>query len=139
MNKQDILSYLKRHMLTVISTCGEDHQPESALIGFGQTDGLELIIGTNTKTRKYKNIIQNPHVSLVIGWDSDNTSVQYEGIAKQLDDVQGDMYIAAYHKKVPTAARFRHEPGQVYFLITPTWIRYVDLKKGDGGNEEIKF
>ena len=51
----------------VIATVGENGEPEAALIGFGQTDDLTLVIGMSGKSRKYKNIMGNPKLALVIG------------------------------------------------------------------------
>jgi hypothetical protein len=52
-------NFLNSHKLAVISTVNEDTMPESAVVGFGQTKALELVIGTDNSFRKYKNLIKN--------------------------------------------------------------------------------
>ncbi len=79
--KEDILTFIKRHRLAVISTVTTDGKSESAAIEFGENDNFELIFDAFENSRKIQNLRKNPHVSLVIGW-GDNITVQYEGVAE---------------------------------------------------------
>lgn len=135
MTKEAILETLQNNEHTVISTCGLSHQPEAALVGFGQTDQLKLIFGTYTTSKKYANIKENNKVAFVIGWADDNVTVQYEGTARELEKSEWEAYLNMYHAKVPSAAHYQLDPKQTYFLVTPTWIRYSDLS---GDKEMIK-
>lgn len=128
MNKQQVLEFIKKHKIAVISTVGPDNTPEAAVIEFGETDKLELIFDTLSPYRKYKNLQNNKHVAFVIGWD-ENITVQYEGIAEELKDKDTQMYKQAYFAKNPEAKRWESREGIVYFKVTPTWIRYSDLRK----------
>jgi len=60
----------------------EDGHPQSALVGIAVTQELEIVFDTLNSSRKYRNLIQHPSCSLVIGWDGEQT-VQYEGIATE--------------------------------------------------------
>lgn len=133
MTKQNVLDFIKTKKHAVISTCGVNQSPEAALIGFGETDAFELFFGTSTLSRKYKNLQENNKVAFVIGWDKDSVTVQYEGIATEVLGAELDNYIELFHKKVPGAVKFRDNPEQTYFKVTPTWIRYSDLS----GDREI--
>lgn len=139
MNKETILKFFKSRKHAVIATIGEYGQPEAALIGFGETDGLEIIFGTYRTSRKYKNLKRSNKATFVIGWDNDNITVQYEGVARELSANEIDRYVSIYHEKVPSAAAFRNHPEQSYWIVTPTWIRYSDLNGDEELIEEIKL
>jgi pyridoxine/pyridoxamine 5'-phosphate oxidase len=133
MEKSDVLAFIKTKIHTVVSTCGSNQQPEAALVGFGETDQLELIFGTFRTSKKYKNLQENSRAAFVIGWDEDYITVQYEGIVRELEPEEWEKYLSIYHHKVPSAAHYRTNPDQTYFLVTPTWIRYTDAS----GDEEV--
>jgi uncharacterized pyridoxamine 5'-phosphate oxidase family protein len=139
MTKEAIVSFLKTKKHTVISTISSAQAPESALIGFGQTDELEIIFGTSNTTRKYKNLKANNKVSFVIGWDEDFTTVQYQGEARELSQDEWDTYLPDYHEKVPEAAKFRTSQTQTYWLVKPTWVRYSALSGEKPEVSELTF
>jgi general stress protein 26 len=138
MTKEFVYNFIRQHNLAVISTLSKDNKPEAALVGFAVSQDLEIVFDTVKTSRKYKNLLQNPSVAVVIGWDNE-TTVQYEGAATELgrDD-------AAYYKEiyfeVYKDGRERAEtwPDIVHFKITPKWIRYSDFNEG-GGIEEMLF
>lgn len=136
--KQKILSILKKNEHAVLSTISESGFPESALIGFGQTESLEIIFGTSNRARKYKNIAMNSKVSLVIGWESDAITIQYEGEAFEIDDKDAS-YIEEYLLKVPSAAIFKKNTDQRYFNVRPRWVRYCDYGQQPPLIEEHTF
>ena len=127
MTKEFLYNFIKQYNLAVISTLSKDNKPEAALVGFAVSQDLEIVFDTVKTSRKYKNILQNPSVAVVIGWDNE-TTVQYEGAATELgrDD-------AAYYKEiyfeVYKDGRERAEtwPHIAHFKITPNWIRYSNF------------
>lgn len=131
-----ILEFIKRQKLAVISTVSIDNKPESAVLEFGQTNELELIFETFTSSRKYKNLLTNQHVSFVIGWD-ENMTVQYEGVAEELNSDNALPYKQIYWEKNPHAKRWASREGIVYFKVKPTWIRFSDLNKHPWDISEI--
>lgn len=139
MNLNQVLEFIKSKPHTVISTCDKDNQPEAAVIGFGETDDLELVFGTYKTSRKYKNILKNNKVAFVIGWDSDYITVQYEGIAIEIFGEEREKYLSLFHSKLPSAAHYKNHPEQTYFKVKPTWIRYSDLSGDEEKIFEFKF
>ncbi|HSW99859.1 MAG TPA: pyridoxamine 5'-phosphate oxidase family protein [Patescibacteria group bacterium] len=126
--KTFVLDFIKKQKLATISTVNENAKPEAAVIGFGQTNNLELIFGTNNSSRKYKNVVKNSSVAFVIGWD-EGATVQFEGIASELNDDDLPLIRDSYWSKSPDAEKYYEDEGQRYFRVRPTWIRYTDLKK----------
>ncbi|MDQ3014721.1 MAG: pyridoxamine 5'-phosphate oxidase family protein [bacterium] len=121
--KKKILEFIKPHVFTVISTVHAGRNaPECACIGFVETENLELIFGTSNLSRKYKNIMANPNVSFVIGWDFTGT-VQYEGEARELTSDEIDSYVEIIKLKNKQLEKFRTRPDQRFFIVAPKWIR----------------
>lgn len=139
MTKKDILDFIKKQKHAVIATSDKRGKPEAALVGFGETDKLELVFGTYNTTKKYKNLKENNRVAFVIGWDEDFITVQYEGIAEELTLPMLEEYVSLYHKKTPEAIVYKFHPGQTYFKVTPTWIRYSDLSTDEEKIFEFTF
>ncbi len=123
-----LLDFIKQQPLATISTISGDMKPQAAVIGFGQTENLEIIFGTDSSSRKYKSLKTNPSVALVIGWVGSKT-VQYEGIASELTSNDLHLVRENYWSKNPDAEKHHKNEGERYFIVKPNWIRYTDLSK----------
>jgi general stress protein 26 len=127
-NKHFIYDFIKSRSLAVITSVNEKAMPEAALIGIAVTPKLEIIFDTANISRKYPNLLKNPAVALVIGWDNDIT-LQYEGTANQLQDGD-DHYKQLYFDTFKDAQqRGQTLHGIVYFKISPHWIRYCNYNQ----------
>ena len=127
MNKSFIYDFIKKHKLAVLSTCTQRSRPEAALIGIAVSENLEIIFDTVTDSRKYQNIIINPFVALVIGWNDERT-IQYEGKASLLSGEDAGKYKEIYYAFYPDGRqRATTWQGLVHFKIDPQWIRYSDF------------
>lgn len=130
--KKKILEHMSKQKLTVISTIHADQSaPESACIGFTETENLEIVFGTSNQSRKYKNIQSNPNVAFVIGWTFGQPTVQYEGMARELTSEEAEGHSTVMAIKNKQSEKFRNRPDQRYFLVTPKWIRYYDTSTND--------
>ena len=128
-------------MATIATIKPGGTQPESALIAFAETEALEIIFETFVNTRKWHNLQQNPHVALVIGWDTKrHLTLQYEGEASPVpeSDIEAcrNLLLA---KDTPCAETFLNDPRVRLFKIRPTWIRYSDYTGQAPRIIEIKF
>ncbi len=138
--KDKILKFISKQTLTVISTIDIGGvKPESAVIAFAENENLEIVFGTSNKTRKYKNLQKNSHVSFVIGWDSEVGTVQYEGTAKELSREEYLPYANILIAKNPRSEKFVQKEDQKYFLVKPIWIRILDMTKIPDETFEINF
>ena len=128
-NEQKILlDFIKEQTLCVLATVHANGTPEAAVIEFGETPQLEIIFDTLSSSRKYANLIRNPNVALVIGWD-ENITAQFEGIATELAGEDRQRCTALYFSKNPRAEKWQHRENIRYFKVTPRWIRYSDLRQ----------
>ncbi len=136
--KKKLLEFIKKQTLAVISTTNAENNSESAVLEFGETDGLELIFDTYNTSRKYKNLQRNKNVSFVIGWD-ENITIQYEGTAEEIKGESAKKYKEAYWSKNPQAKRWESREGISYFKVTPKWIRYSNLTQDPWDIFEVNF
>jgi pyridoxine/pyridoxamine 5'-phosphate oxidase len=127
MDKEFIYTFIKQHALAVVSTISPDQKPEAALVGFAVSEDLEIVFDTLKTSRKYKNLVQNPCVAAVIGWDNE-TTVQYEGLATELSGPDADHYREIYYQVYPDGReRAANWPGLVHFRVSPKWLRYSNF------------
>lgn len=129
MTREFLYDFMRWHKLAVVSTISTDGSSQSALVGIAVSENLEIVFDTLDSSRKYANIMQNPKVSAVIGWDNE-TSVQFEGIATKLTSPEDDRYLEIYYSIYPDGRdRTANWPGLVHFKIAPKWLRYSNFNE----------
>lgn len=121
-----LVSFMRAQPCVVEASVTPQGTPEAAAIRVAVTDRWELLFNTVTQSRKHQNLVMNPRVAFVIGWEHERT-VQYEGIAElppeaELAEVRA--YYFDHFRDGPTEQTW---PGLVYWRVRPTWIRYSDL------------
>ncbi len=136
--KGQIYDFLNSYQLGVLSTINDEGLPNAVIVGFGQTKDLEILFGTDNTSRKYKNLSSNPNAAFVIGGETPET-IQYEGVARELSNSELDLIRDNYWVKNPRAEKQHQNPNQRYFIITPTWIRYTDIRSKPWDITELKF
>jgi len=85
MSKEFLYQFISQQKYAIMSSVSADNKPQSACVGFATTPELSLIFDTLVDSRKYRNLLNNPHISFVIGWE-DGQTVQYQGIARTPSD-----------------------------------------------------
>lgn len=125
--KGKTLRLMEKNDYCVLSTVSSSGQPQSALVGFSNDSNFVLTIGTGNDTRKWRNIISNPKVSIVV--TEGKVTVQYEGTAAPLEGEELKQRKAAHFAKLPGAKKYESDPSQAYLKIVPTWVRYTDTSQ----------
>jgi general stress protein 26 len=138
MNVEELFQFMSHERLAVLSTVNDVGQPEAALMGFAVTPDLEIIFDTVKSSRKYPNLKKNPRVAWVIGCSSE-TTVQYEGIAEELEGEELTKYKRTYFAAFPDGPARQNWPGITYFVVRPKWIRYCDYDPKKRRIEEKEF
>lgn len=123
MSIKNALEFLKVSEACVLTTVTKDGLPQAATVGYSVDGDFNFLIGTNKNTRKYQNLKNNNKIALVVGFAGSKT-VQLEGTARELEIT--DKRVEAHLNKLPSAVKFKIHPGQTYFLIKPTWLRFTD-------------
>jgi pyridoxine/pyridoxamine 5'-phosphate oxidase len=138
MDKNELLNFIKKHDLMMLSTVNTDGKPQAAVVEFGELDNLSLIFDTLTSSRKHNNLQHFNEVAVVIGWD-DNITVQIEGSAHELNGPELEQAKRAYFAKNSRARKWENRDNIAYFLIRPSWIRYSDLNQNPWYVKEISI
>jgi general stress protein 26 len=140
-NKRKLLDFLRAKEFGVLSTLSAaDGYPESAVVALSETDDLELVFGSFIGTRKNVNIVKNPHVSVVIGWDNtEKITVQYEGTAQEISGQEREILSEKHCIKNADSIVYLKDENIRYFKITPTWVRYSNFSQHPKEVWEIRF
>ena len=126
MTRAELVEFLRGHKLAVQASVAPDGRPQAAVVGFAVSDALEIIFDTVTSSRKYQNLLLDPHIALVIGWDGETTA-QIEGVVdfpkgNELHRIR-DCYFVPY----PDGRDRLSWPGITHARVRPTWVRYSDF------------
>ena len=138
MTVDEVFQFMNNERLAVLATAGENGQPEAALMGFAVTPELEIIFDTVKSSRKYPNLKRNPRVAWVIGCTTEVT-VQYEGIAQELEGEELAKYKKTYFAAFPDGPARESWPGITYFVVRPKWVRYCNYNPATRRIEEMNF
>jgi general stress protein 26 len=139
MTKDFLFNFIRKHNYGVLSTVSADNTPQSAYLGIAVTPELKIIFDTVSDSRKYRNMLIHPAVSLVIGWDNEQT-IQYQGTATIPDSDELELLLPIYFSTFPDG-KIRKDTWKniAYFCIEPKWIRYSDFNEATRTIEEMKF
>ena len=126
MVKQNLHAFIAKHTLAVVSTTKPDKTPASAVVGFISNTELELLYDPLNTSRKYKYLLENPHISVVIGWDFEQT-LQYEGTAELVTKEDAPALFETYFDTFPEGfERHKRLDNIVYFRVKPKWVRFAE-------------
>ncbi|WP_081485936.1 pyridoxamine 5'-phosphate oxidase family protein [Thiothrix nivea] len=114
---------LERNRLGVLSTIAKDLSVQSAVVGYAECSDFSIIFGSDISSRKYNNLTKVPRVSFVI-WEG-NETLQYEGNASIIDRETDEVNIHA--QKHISFEKYKHIKTNIYYKITPLWMRYSDF------------
>jgi pyridoxine/pyridoxamine 5'-phosphate oxidase len=133
MTHAELVEFMRRHTLCVVSTVASDGAPESAVVGFAVATDLRIVFDTVASSRKYRNLISNPRVSVAM-WTGEKT-VQYEGIASLAGDADRELYFETF----PDGRERLKWQGITHFVVAPKWIRCSDFDARPPRIEEFAF
>lgn len=133
----ELHDFMAARDLAVVSYLSPDGMPQSAVVAFAVTTGLEIVFDTVSASRKYRSLKANPHCAITM-WVGE-TTVQYEGIAEEPTGSDLDRYKEAYFKKLPDGRDRQSWPGIAYFAVRPRWVRFSDFNARPARIEEYSF
>jgi hypothetical protein len=126
MTRAELLVVLRKYNLAVQASVAPTGAPQAAVVGFAVTDALEIIFDTVASSRKYRNLLADPRVALVIGWENEVT-VQIEGLADVPVGDDLERVRACYFIAYPDGRERLAWPGITHLRVRPTWVRYSDF------------
>ena len=138
MTKAELFAFLSMCKLGVLGSVSPEGVPQSALVGIGVTEELEIIFDTLDTTRKYRNLTANCRASFVVGWEGERT-VQFDGEAFLPERDELARYKEIYFAAWPDGPARQSWPGITYFVVRPRWIRFSDFDQRPPRIEELSF
>ena len=130
-NPQKLLDFLRSNRLAVQASVSPNAGSQAAVIGFAVSDTFEIVFDTIEKTRKVRNLRNNPHIALVIGGlaAGDERTVQYEGVADEPSGPELGHLKQIYYSVFPDGRNRANWPGLIYVRVRPKWVRYSDYNQ----------
>lgn len=124
---QDLIKLEQKYC--ALATASKDGQPQVAIMAFAVLDTGHLLMSTDIHSHKVRNINENHHVALTIGWTTKHPNYQIRGEGAVIieDDVAHKPYKEVYYKQNPHLGMFKDIPNHVFIRIQPTWIRVNDF------------
>ena len=129
MRRDELLRFLRKHKLGVLSTVSAAGEPEAAVVGVAFTDELEILFDTLETTRKAVNLRRSPKIAFVVGWDEEITA-QLEGVADEPGGAELERLKEAYFQVYPDGRERQRWKGITYFRVRLHWARYGDFNPG---------
>jgi len=129
----DLLTFLQGHFIATLATVKPGGMPHGATVYFNNDEKGNFYFLSRDTTRKWKNIVENPHVSLVITDPNTSQTVQVEGTAEEVDyaktyagQVQNLIMHLEKNGKKWTDTPLQHQNAGYFMFVkvTPTWIRW---------------
>jgi PPOX class probable F420-dependent enzyme len=126
MTRSQLIRFVQRQRLGVVSSLGADGAPQSAVVGIATSEAGEIVFDTLGASRKARNLRRDPRVSLVV-WENERT-VQLDGLADEPTGTELDRLREAYFAAYPDGRARQAWPGLTHFRIVPTWGRFSDFE-----------
>ena len=138
LSKAEAYAFIARQRYGVVATTEADGQAQSALVGIAVSPELEIYFDTLGDTRKTKNLRRDPRISLVIGWDNEQ-SVQLEGTADEPKGAELAALKRIYYAAWPDGPTRESWAGITWFRVRPHWIRFSDFNSAGDVVREMAF
>ena len=133
--KEDALNFLTAHTVATLATISPAHKPHAATIYAHVEPDFCFYFIVKTKTSKYENMQQEPHVAIVVTDESAVTTVQAEGRVEFITNQEKITRIRESIAKLaqkntpwPPPVDQMKEGEYVVCKITPFWLRYANFK-----------
>jgi len=128
MHTPEILAFLRRQRFGVISSIGDDGQPQAAVVGVAFSDDGDAVFDTRGSSRKAFNLRRDPRASLVL-WEGERT-VQMEGRADEPSGSDREAILKIYLAVFPDGVERLRWTGITHFRFRPSWVRDSDFDAG---------
>ena len=136
--KNQILEFVKKNGLCVLSTVSPDNRSESAVMALTVKDDFTLLMNTEPNTRKISNLQTNPSVSLIVGGFNNDPSVQIEGVAIVLEGSAADLAKNTMLAMHPELKDYLSPSGK-FISVKPVWCRWSNFSQNPPEIYEITF
>jgi nitroimidazol reductase NimA-like FMN-containing flavoprotein (pyridoxamine 5'-phosphate oxidase superfamily) len=137
LTRAELYAFIARQRYGVVATTHADGSSQSALVGIAVSPSLEIYFDTVGTTRKAVNFRRDPRVSLVIGWENEQ-SVQLEGVADEPTGAALEDLKRIYYAAWPDGPTRESWAGITWVRVVPTWIRFSDFNRASDAVREMR-
>jgi uncharacterized glyoxalase superfamily protein PhnB len=134
----ELLAFLRRHRLAVQASRSAAGGPQAAVVGFAVSDELEIVFDTETTSRKYANLMADPRIALVVGWD-DEVTAQLEGVADFPTGKAAERIREVYFGVYPDGRERMAWPDICHVRVRPSWARLSGFNVDPPRIEELRL
>ena len=138
-NRELALKFLKNNKTVVLATASKSCEPQAATVFYAIDDDFTFNFLTNNKSRKFKNLKENPHVAIVVGGGPDIMTIQCGGHAEIIDYGRDTSRAQEVSSRVMANIRLGGEPPElpvllypdaevVPFTVKPSWMVMLNLE-----------
>ena len=138
-SKQLALNFLKDRKTAVVATASRSGEPQAATLFYAIDDNFTFNFIVDNKSRKFKNLKENPHIAIVVGSGPNIVTIQCGGHAEIIDYVKDTDRAEAVIRKViansklhggPPALPVLMNPNIEYgiFVVKPEWMTMLNLE-----------
>lgn len=138
-SKQQIVEFLHSLELGSIATVSPEGFPETATVAFSETDKLEIIIGTDNRSRKANNIQNNPKAAFVATDSEKRFTVQLHGYAQKFSEKSNQQLLNNHYEKLLSSRPFKDIPGQSHIILKPIYLKFSDCNLYPYETTEFSF
>jgi nitroimidazol reductase NimA-like FMN-containing flavoprotein (pyridoxamine 5'-phosphate oxidase superfamily) len=141
MRLAELLRFIRRHKLCVVSSLAVSGQPQSSAVEVAVSDQMEFVFAALVSTRKVQNLRRDGRAALVVGWSLgggggdpavQEQTVQVDGNAEELQGKDLERLRAIYLAAHPECLERLAWPGLTFMRVRPHWLRYSDFREGGG-------
>jgi nitroimidazol reductase NimA-like FMN-containing flavoprotein (pyridoxamine 5'-phosphate oxidase superfamily) len=141
--KEHIIDYLSRKKFLTLATSNKNSKPLTHPVAYINI-GSSVYFSTNKKSRKVKNIMENPTVAYSIFDETEYLdevrSIQMQGEASIVEDENELLKIyKLLRKKFPTAEYMEINVDTIFIKISPKLCYFSDFIKRFGDIEKVEF
>lgn len=145
--KREVQEFLRENHVMTVATVGPKKTPYAGTVFFYATTRFQFYFVTKITTIKYKNILNNPRIAMVVTDRDGFKSIQASGLAKPVGPtIQLNRILATMIKVIPNmkpvADMVNRGEGKV-IKVDADWVRWTDFKraktKKQPTSEEIKI
>lgn len=137
--KRLALKYLKDHKTAVVATASKSGEPEAATVFYAINDDFTFNFITDSTSRKFKNLKENPHVAIVVGTGEDVITIQCGGHADIIDYAKDAHRAGEVASKVLENSKLHSKPPALpiflnpyvetgVFIVKPLWMIMLNLE-----------
>lgn len=143
---QQIVAFLAGCTTASLATVGMDNSPFAANVQFVSDDAGCLYWVSSVSSAHSVNLAANPQAAVTIYAHADSPEsihgLQLRGEAVVLDGENAEQALALYTEKYPFTADPPYRDAvlsQRFYRFTPSWLRWIDNRRGFGWKREIDF